>query len=76
MLKKVFKNLFKLLNTDLKKNNLLLNFKTYICKSCCKIFIENLKIMVNIKLSCCEKEFEKTIDSMLDVDCLVERMDR
>lgn len=36
MLKKVFKNLFKLLNTDSKKNNLLLNFKTYICKSCCK----------------------------------------
>lgn len=32
--------------------------------------------MVNIKFSCCEKEFEKTIDFMLDVDCLMERMDR
>lgn len=34
--------------------------------------------MVNIKLSCCEKEFEKTKinDFMFDVDCLMERMDR
>lgn len=32
--------------------------------------------MVNIKFSCCEKEFEKTIDFLLDVDRLMDRMDR